>query len=154
MALHQFLIPAGISAAGSIVNYFVARKNQSPPFRGSAYANYLQRIGREGRISPTARRNIIGEVSSRAGNVAQDVRTRLKGYLQSRGFGGSIAGAKLLATPGLRRQEQLGRTAQYITTRNELSKVGAQGEYARQAYRSELRRAAEKRGHASTSLIA
>ncbi len=141
-AFLPWLIPAGIQAGSSALKYLTRKK--SPSFRGSAYGRYLKKTGQEGRYSASARQGILGQVSSRAGNVAGQERARTRGYLEAKGLGGSIAGVGELAKPGLERQRIVAGASERLNVENELSKQRAQEAYAMRSHESRMQRAQEE----------
>ena len=61
-----------------------------------------------------------------SGAAAQTERSRIRGGLVRGGMHDSVAGAKLLAQPGLRRSEILAETGERLEIESELSKKPAE----------------------------
>lgn len=138
-----WLVAAGIQAGASVLDYLGRRRNRTPSFQKSPYGSYLKQVGEQGAYSTQMRKNILSRTAMEGGNVAGGRKAALRGYLESRNMGGSIAGARLLDTPTRQLQAQVGDAAKELELQNETSKVGAREEYARQSYASDVGRAQE-----------
>jgi len=138
----MLLAPAAIQAGTSLAGYLGRRKRG--PFEDTAYGQYLSRIKEEGRYSPTAKANILGQVSGQAGAVAQRQKVGLRGYLESTGMGRSIAGAKLLSSPGRGVMREVAGATRDIELENELAKLQAGREYGLGKMQYGERRGAEE----------
>ena len=121
-------VPAAISAASAVAKH-VTRK-APPQFETTAQGRNLLQTSREGIYNPKARSAIIGQATGAAGTVAQQRKTGIQGYLESRGFGGSIAGARLLSEPGRERQRTVAGVSANLAIANEASKVDAARQFA------------------------
>ncbi len=143
MPLPIWAIPAAIQAGTALAKY--ATRKKTPSFEGTKYGKYLRRIGEEGRFSPGERSTMLGQVSSRAGNVAQQERAGIRGYLENRGMGRSIAGTRALNEPGLERMRTVSGATERIELENERSKEAALEEYERARYGSQMQMAGEER---------
>ena len=141
MAIGTLAALAATKAIGSTVGYFAGRRNKPKKFGETAAGQFYRRIGAQGRISPTARSQILTRQGQVAGDVAQRRSADIRGYLASQGFGSSVAGSALVDAPQAGVQKQLGQTARDIEIQNELSKVGGQEAFARgQTSREDARR--------------
>ena len=131
MALPVWAIPAGISAAQAFAQNYFARKNRTPRFQDTAYGQYLQKMSKVGRYSPGTERKMIGRVSGTAGNIAQGEKTELRGYLESRGMGGSMAGTRTLKEPGMEHMRTVSDYTKQLDIGEESTKSEAAGAFAR-----------------------
>ena len=104
---------------------------ESAWIRSTSYGKELARISKEGKYSPEAQSSIVGQVGARAGQVAQEQKADMRGYLEARGMGNSIAGAKALSAPDTARMRTVGQTAGNLASENEISKTRAKLDYAR-----------------------
>jgi len=142
MPFPLWAIPVGMQAGSSLLKY--ATRKRTPSFGGSAYGKYLKQTSREGIYSPEIRSRMLGQVSSQAGNVAQQERSGIRGYLEARGMGGSIAGARTLAEPGQQRMRTVSGASERLGIENELSKQRAREAYAQGSYQTGLQHSVEK----------
>ena len=145
-----YFIPSGIQLGTSLLAHFMRKK--PPRFEETEYGKHLMELSRTGLITPELRRSLLGEVSKRTGGVAQQERSMLSGLLASRGMEKSIAGAGLLAKPGLQSMRSLAGATEGIERQNILSKLKARGELARGMTGSEEARRQEAT-QARTSLF-
>lgn len=143
-------LPAAIQGGSTILSY--AARKKTPKFEHTSYGRELGRMSREGKYSPAARANIAGQAGAKAGQVAQEQKADIRGYLEARGMGNSIAGAKALSSPDTARMRTVSETAGLVEEENELSKSNARLEYARaRGQYDEARRAEENQ--AASQLI-
>jgi hypothetical protein len=106
-------------------------RRKTSGFNQTAQGKYLNMVSKKGIYTPEAQSEILGKTSATAGNVAEsDIATR-RGYLEARGMGNSIAGARTLAEPRLNQAATVADKASDITIANEQSKSAAAEEYAR-----------------------
>ena len=122
-------LPAILQGAGAVANYLSQKK--PPKFEGTPYGQYLASRSKTGALNPTARSAIIGQASGAAGNVAQEQKSDIMGYLSARNNQGSISGARLLAQPDMQRQRIVGEVSSDVMLKNELSKDEAKAEYGK-----------------------
>jgi len=122
----QFLIPAGIQAASTLLQ----KRPRTPNPRNTEYGRFLGRVQNEGVYSPAVRASILGRVGGVTGNVAQGRTADLRGRLASMGMLNSVAGARLLDAPGRQRMRTLGDAAANLGTMNEMTKFEAGKELA------------------------
>lgn len=108
-----------------------ATRRKAGSFDSTSYGRELARTAKEGKYSPGAMSTIVGQAGARAGQVAQESKADIRGYLQARGMGNSIAGAKMLSSPDAVRMRTVSDTAGKLTADNELSKTQARMDYAR-----------------------
>ena len=94
-------------------------------FEHTERGKQLARVAEEGVYSPEMKRSMIGESTAQNQAIAQKRRVASKGRLISSGFGGSIAGNRLLAAPGVQAQRNVSDYAGDISRENMLSRVGA-----------------------------
>ncbi|HSV56521.1 MAG TPA: hypothetical protein VLH39_05365, partial [Magnetospirillaceae bacterium] len=73
-------------------------------------------------------------------------RSRVRGYLQARGMGGSVAGASVLAEPATQQMRTVAGAAENLYTDNETSKVQSRDQYLRAIYENDVQRRAERVG--------
>lgn len=123
-----WLIPAAIQGVSAVAGYMSRRKQ--PGFNQTAQGRYLSKVSKQGVYTPKAQSEILGKTSAQAGNVAQTDITARRGYLEARGMGNSIAGARTLAEPRLNQAEIVSNAANELSIKNEQSKIDAQNEYA------------------------
>lgn len=126
-----YLIPALTTAFSSAMQFWARKKPK--PFRSTAEGKYLQEVGREGAISSQTQGIIAGRVGRDAGNVAGQRVSRLRGFLQARGMGGSIAGARLLDQPLQDYQRTVADTRENVTLQNEQTKTNAKMQFAQKS---------------------
>ena len=138
----MLLAPAAIQGASSLAQYLGRSKKGA--FEDTPYGKYLRRLEEEGKYSPKAKSLMLGEVSGRAGALAQQQTASTRGYLESTGMGKSIAGAKLLSAPGRGAMREVAGTARNIELENELAKQQAGREYGTAATRWGEQRAGER----------
>ncbi len=122
--------PFVIQGLSSAFRHHNRKKNRPPRFKDTARGKELKRIGTEGIISPTARRNMLAGQSQLLGTRANIRKTGLRGALEASGKGGSIAGLSLLDSVDAGTTKNLSDFTRGIQTRNELSKVGARRDFA------------------------
>ncbi|MFH1319368.1 MAG: hypothetical protein ABII90_01780 [Bacteroidota bacterium] len=130
MALLAAAIPAGISAIGSGINYLARRKKRTPTFASTEYGKYLRQLAEQGIYNPALRQTMIAGAGRQSGNIASQRIAKSKGYLASRGMGNSVAGARLLAQPGIERQRGIQDYEQNLMIKNEMSKQQARQQLA------------------------
>ena len=85
----------------------------------------MARVAEEGVYSPEMKRSMIGESTALNQAIAQKRKVAAKGQLISSGFGGSIAGQRLIQAPGVQAQRNVSKYAGDITRENMLSRIGA-----------------------------
>jgi len=144
MALPALLAyaPAAVSAATSLAEYFGRKKR--PKFKDTETARVLKRLSEQGVYSPAARGNLVGRMSGTLGNLANTRKTNLRGWLESRGMGKSIAGRSLIDSVDRDVMKRLSDYARDLDARNELSKANALREYAERAAAWNQRRREEE----------
>ena len=130
MPIAPFL-PAIFQGGASVASFIKARKNKLPKFENTPLGRRLNALSREGEFTKTARSNIIGQASRRAGDIAGVRTSNIRGYLEARGYGNSIAGVRELGRPGRDQQRSVFEATKNIETRNELSKQRAKTDFAR-----------------------
>ncbi len=114
-----------IPAAVELGKTLLSKKQSTPNPLSGEYGQYLNRVKKEGKYSPVMQSGIMGKIGAEAGNVAQGQVASIRGNLESRGMGNSVAGVRALASPGLKQQEILADKAADLTTANEESKAAA-----------------------------
>lgn len=119
------LIAGGVQLGSSLYDYYQSSKNRTPRFENTALGQYYTRVSREGAISPSARRNLLGTFGAEAGTVAANRKANIRGRLASMGLENSIAGVSALDSPGAELQTQIGNESQRISLLNEQSKEDA-----------------------------
>ncbi len=124
---------AAASGLGSYLNYRSQKKDRRPWYHKTKSAQALKRIGEEGVYSPTARSGMLGRQSGLLGGRANIRKTGLRGWLESRGMGKSIAGRGLVEGVDAGTTKSLSDYGRDIDIENELSKVRARRDYATQA---------------------
>ena len=122
-----WMVPA-IGGGNSLLGYVTRKKR--PGFGKTPLGQELSRVGKEGMYSPEMRGQIMGQVGSQTGNVAEQTKATLRGYLASRGMDNSVAGVRTLASPDLNRQRIMGDTGANLNIQNEQSKANAKMQYA------------------------
>ncbi|MBC8402832.1 MAG: hypothetical protein H8E14_15210 [Candidatus Marinimicrobia bacterium] len=128
-------IKAGAAGLKYLSNrYSLKNKPKRPKFGSSIYANYLQRVGKEGVISPEERNIIQGDVSRSTAQSAVNTRARYMGRAISRGREGSVSTNRGLNEVDLNRNRIMGDTARRIALANARSKGTAQERYAQLMY--------------------
>lgn len=132
-----------VKAGASAWSKYKARKER-PKFADSEYGQELARFKKEGMYSPTARRNIVGDVARKAGSIGQTAKASYAGRLTAQGLEGSIAGQRGMNEIDIARQKQVAETARDIETKNEMSKVEAGLTYAQELYKDKQIDAAMK----------
>ena len=137
----QYLIPAGIQTTSSLLKYGTRKK--TPSFANTSYGRYLRKLREEGKYSPEVRSRMLGQVSSQAGNVAQQERARTRGLLEYSNMGESIAGIRELNAPGLERMRTVAGAGERLGIENELSKQQAGLQYAQLDTASQMQRKQE-----------
>lgn len=130
--------PAAISAGSSLLGWATRRK--TPKFDKTAYGKELGKVAREGKFGAGGVSRIVGQVGAKAGNVAQEQTSNIRGYLAARGMGGSIAGARTLASPETDRMRTVGEATERLEGENELSKVQGRKDYASTRYEHDMMR--------------
>ena len=123
-----FAVAKGASALGKYVFGKIFNKKRS--FDQTPYAQRLKTISERGMYSPQMKREILGETSNAAANVAQKAKTDYKGRLYSLGLGGSIAGQSKLADIDAGAMEPAAEISSRLERENALSKIRATNEYA------------------------
>jgi hypothetical protein len=111
----------------------MGRLNRPKTFGSTGRGKYLKETMKTGQYSPEMRSAIVGRTSAAAGQAAQENTARIRGYLQARGMGNSLAGTRALAEPGLEQQRIVGNAARDIEIENEASKARAKEDYGREA---------------------
>lgn len=147
-----WVIPGIVKGTTSIANYISARRNKTPSFGATEYGKHLRTIGEQGIYSPDVQSRMLSETTRTAGNIAQGRIASTRGYLESRGIGTSIAGARVLDRPVQDVQRQVGEQANRLTIANEMSKVSAKDRYVQMLYQNQLARKQEARGDTSALL--
>jgi len=122
-------LPAAAQAGSAVLKWGMGRLNKPPTFGKTARGQYLKKTMAEGQYNPAMRSAIVGKTGAAAGQVAQQGTARIRGYLQARGMGNSIAGARALAEPGLEQQRIVSGAARDIEIENEASKARAKEDY-------------------------
>lgn len=122
-----------IKGLGALGKWWGRKRHKPPTFGKTDYGQYLAKMAEQGKYSPRARMNIMSRAGRTGGNIAQSTRAEARGYLTSQGFGDSIAGAGLLARPGLEHGRRMTGMARDIETEQEMSKQAAHREYAQRA---------------------
>ncbi len=143
--MNPALLAAGIQGGKSLIGWLQKRRNKIPSFGGTEYGKYLKGVSEMGIISPTEQSNLISRSASLSGNVAANNRAGIRGYLESRRMGNSIASASALAQPELQLQRDIYGTSQDIELENERSKSLAEEGYARESYQNMLQRKGQSR---------
>lgn len=138
-----WMIPAAFELGKTALDYWNARKQRTSRFQDTAYGKHLSKVSREGKYSPAMRRTVLSQVGARSGNIAQQQRAGTRGYLESRGMGSSIAGARLLNEPGRDVMREVSGTTKRLTIENEASKAYAAERLAMGKTSSAERRKAE-----------
>jgi len=110
----------GMELGKGLISWFNRRK--VPKAGETATGRMLQKRASEGIYDPATRQRIVGAAGRTSGAAAQTTKAGIRGGLVRSGMHGSVAGAKLLAQPGLRRSEVLAETGERLETANELSK--------------------------------
>ena len=100
-------------------------KPKTPPFGDTETGKNLAGIAETGVYSPAMRKSMLGESTAQASSIAQKREMDIKGGLQASGFEGSIAGQRLLSTPGSQAARTVSSEAARINRENELSKIDA-----------------------------
>lgn len=113
-------------------------------FEKTERGKYLARVAEEGVYSPEMKRSMIGESTALNQAIAQKRRMRAKGGLIASGFGGSIAGQRLLAASGVQAQRNVSTEAAKIERENMLSRIGAEASLATGKDVSRQQRKAER----------
>jgi hypothetical protein len=111
----------------------MGRLNRPKTFGSTARGKYLKKTMKTGQYSPEMRSAIVGRTGAAAGQAAQENTARIRGYLQARGMGNSLAGTRALAEPGLEQQRITGNAARDIEIENEASKARAKDDYGRES---------------------
>lgn len=118
-AIVAAVAPSAIGAAKSLFS------RQSRTRKPTELINLYSRMKKEGKYSPAAMSSIMGRAGGEAGNVEQQTVADMQGRLEASGMGGSIAGNRLLAMPGMQRMRSLADLSGNLTAENEASKVEA-----------------------------
>ena len=145
-------IPMAITAAGSGISAYARYRSKSKAleaqkgFGGSEYERELQRQMKEGKYSPSAKRTMLGQVSRRAGQVAQIGKSGVSGYMESRGLGRSMIGQSAMKGYDTEVMNRIAETTREIELANESSKVQAKERYAMERYKDRIRRGQIKAG--------
>ena len=115
-----WVLPA-VMAGQAGLKYLTSR-SRTPAFEKTATGKRLSEISETGAISRAEQGGVIGQVASRASNVAQGRRAGIRGYLESRGMGSSVAGARALDAPGRDVQRSVAETTRGLGVANERTK--------------------------------
>ena len=99
-------------------------------FEHTERGKMLGRIAEEGAYSPEMTRSMIGRSTAQNQAIAQKRQADIKGGLISSGMEGSIAGQRLMASPGVQTQRNISDVASNINMANEQSKLGAEEQLA------------------------
>jgi len=146
--------PAGIgiftglaiaSGVGRIAGTILGRRRQRR-FLETAEGQLAQREAQQGAISPAGQRQIVGEVASATGAVAQVERARVRGRLAARGLESSEVGARALAVSGTQQQEAVAQAGERVSLLNEQTRIEARRRLAAGITRTEETRATEEAG--------
>ena len=124
-------IAQGVKTLGSYA-YNKYKNNQRKKFGDSSYGKELQRIGSEGRFSPTARNEIVGSANRASAGVAQSGKASYAGRIAAQGLEGSVAAQRGMNEYDIQRQRDIADTSSKVTLANEESKVDARLSYAEQ----------------------
>lgn len=139
-----------VSQAGmEIYKYIQKRGKAMKRFGQTEVGRHLRTLSKRGIYSGKAKAEILGGVGKVAGNVEQQRRARMRGYLASRGMLGSIASVKTLEEPSIETARIVSGAKSKIEIENELSKAQALREYAALRTDWQERRRLEKRGDVS-----
>ena len=128
MPIGAFL--AGASILKGIGGYISAKQAGPPKFDNTPYGKYLQRLSKTGMYNPQTQAAVLGDVGAVAGAEAGKRTSSIRGYLENRGLGRSIAGVRALDEPRQDVQRSLAETGRKLTVANEGSKVQAASEFA------------------------
>lgn len=122
--------PMAVQGGKALGSFVTGLLNRPKPFRDTPRGKYLQKIRKEGVISPLEKRQILGGVVRTSGGIGGRRRESYLGRLQSLGAGGSIAGEEAVADIGSEFQQQLGETGTKVDIANVQSKRAAEEAYA------------------------
>jgi len=145
MAVGIFTGLAIASGVGRFASTVLGRRRQRR-FLETAEGIQAQREAQEGAISPAAQRQVVGEVASATGAVAQVERARIRGRLATRGLERSEVGARALAAPGTQQQEAVAQAGERIALLNEQTRLEARRRLAAGITRTEEVRTTEAAG--------
>jgi len=124
-------LPAALQAGSSLFDYWNKSKRTGPRwYKDTATGQEQLRLSREGKYSPEAIQGIMSRQGSALGRGANRQRVNLRGYLQNRGMGDSIAGAGQLRAIDAGVGEKMGETARNLAIEDEMSKNAARMAYA------------------------
>lgn len=145
MALPLLALGYGaIRGVGALGKWWSQKRHKLPTFGKTAYGQYLTKLSEQGKYSPQAMMNIMSRAGATGGNIAQNERAGIRGWLSYSGMGDSVAGVGMLARPGIEHGRQMTNVARDLETEQELSKRMAQEEYAKEATQWSAARNAQK----------
>ena len=122
-----------IQGIGTGLNFLTNYMNRPKRFSKTEYGRRLKQLSQTGIYSPVAKSNILGQVGSQTGTMAQQAKAGYKGRLIAQGMGGSIAGQRGMTDIDVQRMSQMGGVAKGIETENELAKAQYATQYAQAA---------------------